>query len=99
MSMPGNGSTAPAGAPVASTAVKIQNFKFDAPSIRVKVGATVTWTNGDEDPHTVTAISGPFHSPTLGNGAKFSYTFTGAGTFTYMCTIHPFMHGTVVVTG
>lgn len=98
MTTPASGSAAPAAAPVSSNAVMIQNFAFAAPSVTVKVGATVTWTNGDEDPHTVTAIGGRFHSPTLTNGAKFSYTFTTAGTFKYMCTIHPFMHGTVVVT-
>lgn len=85
-------------APVATNTVMIQNFAFAPSSIAVKVGAAVTWTNGDEDPHTVTATGGAFHSSALTNGAKFSHTFTTAGTFTYMCTIHPFMHATVVVT-
>ena len=89
---------ATAGAPVASNTAMIQNFAFAPPSIAVKVGATLTWTNADEDPHTVAATGGAFRSPTLTSGATFSYTFTTAGTFDYVCTIHPFMHATVVVT-
>jgi plastocyanin len=66
--------------------------------LTVPVGTTVTWTNHDEEPHTVVANDGSFHSPSLGTNATFSYTFSTAGTFAYICSIHPFMHGTVVVT-
>ncbi|TQF68296.1 plastocyanin [Rhodococcus spelaei] len=83
---------------VASTAVKIENFAFDPASITVPVGATVTWTNDDQEPHTVVADGGSFHSPGMDAGATFSYTFTAPGTFTYICSVHPFMHATVVVT-
>ena len=61
-------------------------------------GSTVTWTNRDEEPHTVVANDGSFHSPGMGSQATFSYTFAKAGTFDYVCSIHPFMHATVVVT-
>ena len=44
------------------------------------------------------ASDGSFHSPTIGTGATYSYTFPTAGSFDYTCSIHPFMHGTVVVT-
>jgi amicyanin len=89
-----------AGASVATTSVAIKAFAFGPLSITVKVGATVTWTNDDQDPHTVTSQNGagPLKSKTLQNGDKFQYTFTKAGTFDYLCTIHPFMTGTVVVT-
>lgn len=90
------GAEAPPAAPVAANAVDIVNFAFAAPGITVKVGTTVTWTNKDEDPHTVTGAS--FNSPTMTTGAMFAYTFTAPGSFDYLCTIHPFMHGTVVVT-
>jgi amicyanin len=91
---------APAGPAVASTSVDIKEFAFGPQSITVKVGATVTWTNDDQDPHTVTsqAGTGPLKSQTLNNGDTFKYTFTKAGTYDYLCTIHPFMTGTVVVT-
>jgi len=95
--------TAPApDAPVATTVVAIQNFAFSPATITIKAGSTVTWTNRDEDPHTVTALSGgmsgPFHSPVLNTGQSYRYTFTAPGRFDYLCTIHPFMTATVVVT-
>ncbi|WP_040810169.1 cupredoxin domain-containing protein [Nocardia concava] len=96
MSMPG--SSAPAAAPAGPNAVTIDNFAFGPSSLSVKVGTTVTWTNHDEEPHTVVANDGSFRSPTLGNNATYTFTFTKAGTFAYVCSIHPFMHATVVVT-
>jgi plastocyanin len=59
---------------------------------------TVTWTNKDEDPHTVVDDGGVFRSRALGSGSTYSFTFPTAGTFDYICSIHPFMHGSVVVT-
>jgi plastocyanin len=85
-------------APVGPNAVSINNFAFAPATLTVPVGTTVTWTNHDEEPHTVVANDGSFHSPSLGTNATFSYTFSTAGTFAYICSIHPFMHGTVVVT-
>jgi amicyanin len=111
--MAGHGMTgAPAPAPVASAspsasasaapqganAVDITNFAFAPATLTVPVGSTVTWTNHDEEPHTVAAGDGSFHSPGMGTGATYSFTFANPGTFDYMCSIHPFMHGTVVVT-
>ena len=100
-SMPG----APAGptsstasTPVAGDQVTIDNFAFGPASVTVRVGSTVTWTNRDEEPHTVAATDGSFHSPGMGTGATYSHTFATAGTFDYVCSIHPSMHGTVVVT-
>jgi plastocyanin len=101
MSMPPtSGPAAPASAPAAAGAnqVAIQGFAFSPQKITVKVGTTVTWTNRDQDAHTVTAKSGPFHSKALNTGGTFTYTFTSAGSYDYYCTIHPFMTATVVVT-
>lgn len=89
--------SAPA-APVATNAVAIQNFAFSPATVTIKAGTTLTWTNRDQDAHTVSAMSGAFHSPTLNTGQSYSYTFTTPGRFDYLCTIHPFMLGTVVVT-
>jgi plastocyanin len=95
---PGPGAGAP-DVPVATNTVAIQNFAFSPATVTVKAGSTVTWTNQDQDPHTVAAInSGPFHSPALNTGESFHYTFTTPGRFDYLCTIHPFMTATVVVT-
>ncbi|MDB4978100.1 MAG: plastocyanin [Candidatus Peribacteria bacterium] len=79
--------------------VSIQNFSFQPQTITVRRGSTLTWTNQDSASHTVTrdASDGPM-SPTLSSGQSYSYTFNSTGTFTYHCSIHPDMHGTVVVT-
>jgi plastocyanin len=90
--------TAQPGKAVAANAVAIKNFAFAPAAVTVRVGTTVTWTNTDEEPHTVSATSGPFHSGTLNTGGTYRYTFTKPGQYRYLCTIHPFMHGTVVVT-
>ena len=101
-SMPGPpaGTASATGSPaVAGDQVSIDNFAFAPARLTVKVGSTVTWTNHDEEPHTVAASDGSFHSPGMGTGGTFTHTFGTAGTFDYVCSIHPMMHGTVVVTG
>ncbi|HWF29068.1 MAG TPA: cupredoxin family copper-binding protein [Mycobacterium sp.] len=90
--------TAPA-APVSGNQVNIDGFAFVPATLTVSAGTTVTWTNRDEEPHTVAASDGSFHSPGMGTGATFTHTFGTAGTFDYVCSIHPMMHGSVVVTG
>jgi len=101
--MPGMpvGTASATGSPAAAAgdAVTIDNFAFVPATLTVKAGSTVTWTNRDEEPHTVAASDGSFHSPGMGTGATFSYTFSAPGKFDYVCSIHPMMHGTVVVTG
>nr|WP_155766136.1 cupredoxin family copper-binding protein [Mycobacterium colombiense] len=89
--------TAPA-APVRGDQVTIDGFAFAPVTLTVPAGTTVTWTNRDEEPHTVAASDGSFHSPGMGTGATFTHTFPTAGTFDYVCSIHPMMRGTVVVT-
>jgi plastocyanin len=77
--------------------VKIDNFVFGPQTITVPVGATVTWTNKDDIPHTSVSTDGVFKSKVLDTDEKFSYTFTKAGEYSYYCTIHPKMTGKVVV--
>lgn len=94
-----------AGGPAASpsspaaqgNAVAIVDFGYEAASVTVKVGATVTWTNTGSASHTATADDGSFDSKSLAGGKAFSQTFATAGTFAYHCAIHPAMKGTVVV--
>ncbi|MFC9439486.1 cupredoxin family copper-binding protein [Nocardia sp. NPDC057030] len=85
-------------APTGPNAVNIDGFAFTPATLTVKAGTTVTWVNHDEEPHTVAATDGGFHSPGMGAGATYSFTFSKAGTFAYICSIHPFMKATVVVT-
>ena len=81
----------------AAASVKIDNFVFGPQTLTVPVGATVTWTNSDDIPHTSVSTEGVFKSKVLDTDEKFSYTFTKAGTYPYYCTIHPKMTGQVVV--
>ena len=78
--------------------VEIQAHGFSAPTLTVKPGTTVTWTNRDDDAHTVTSVANTFRSAGLDTGETFSYTFTRPGTYEYFCSLHPLMTGKVVVT-
>lgn len=99
MSAPAGASTA-AAAPVSGNSVEIKNFAFAPAALKVKVGTKVTWTNEDTDAHTVTSQNnaGVLNSAALSTGQSYSYTFTKPGTYSYLCTIHPFMTATVTVT-
>lgn len=79
--------------------VKIMNFSFLPARIEVSPGTRVVWTNEDSDPHTVTTDRRGFSSQALDTGQAYARVLTNAGTFAYHCTIHPFMHGTVIVAG
>jgi amicyanin len=99
--MSGMPSSAPTGgqatSPVASDSVTIHNFAFGPQVVTVKAGTTVHWTNRDAEAHTVTSDNGAFNSPVLQPGTSYSHTFTKPGTYSYHCSIHPFMTGKVVV--
>jgi plastocyanin len=77
--------------------VNLSNFSFDPANIAVHVGTTVTWTNHDNAPHTVTFSGGLQGSAIFNQGQTFSYTFTSIGTFAYHCAVHPGMVGRVTV--
>ena len=77
--------------------VKIDNFTFDPPQITVKSGATVTWINEDDIPHTVVAKERQFRSKALDTDDKFSFTFITPGVYEYFCSLHPHMVGKIVV--
>jgi amicyanin len=81
----------------AATDVKIDNFSFTPPDLKVPVGATVIWTNHDDIPHTVVSTDKTFKSKVLDSDETYSFTFPTAGTFTYFCSIHPKMTGRVIV--
>ncbi len=91
------GALASQGAPAADAKVQIDQYAFLPQRITVKAGATVTWTNDDDDSHTVASNSKLFKSKALDTGDKFSFTFTTPGTYAYICSVHPYMTGAVVV--
>jgi len=81
-----------------------QGLNYAPASVSVAKGGKVTWTNNDPVPHTVTSTSVPsgassFDSGNMNANATYTLTFTVVGTYQYKCTYHPWMHGTVVVTG
>ncbi|HZV72772.1 MAG TPA: plastocyanin/azurin family copper-binding protein [Conexibacter sp.] len=82
-----------------AVAVTMKNIAFSPQTVHARVGQKIDWTNDDSVTHNVTATSGAsFRSSTFGPGGTYSYTPTSAGTINYVCTIHPGMTGTIVVT-
>lgn len=78
-------------------AITISGFKFVPDAVNVTIGTTVTWTNQDSTNHTVVADDGSWKSESLAKDATFSFTFDKAGTYTYHCSIHTSMKGTIIV--
>jgi plastocyanin len=80
--------------------VSIQDFSFQPQTLTIEVGDSVTWANNDAATHNIQSSDHTFDSPdNIEIGASFAHEFDTAGTFTYVCGIHPQMTGTVVVTG
>ena len=77
--------------------IKIDNFSFTPATLTVPVGTSVTWTNHDDIPHNVVSDDKSIKSKALDTDEKFTFNFTKSGTYTYFCSIHPKMKGTVVV--
>ncbi|MBI2029740.1 cupredoxin family copper-binding protein [Candidatus Gottesmanbacteria bacterium] len=83
---------------IEDSTITIANFAFSPQTITFKKGSTVTWTNEDNVGHTVTSDTGTqLNSPLLSKGQSYSKTFNETGTFSYHCTPHPNMKGTVIV--
>lgn len=97
-------STSPASG-AGGTQVKITEqggkYGFSPTTLTVAKGTKVVWTNASDAPHTVTSDTGTtLASSTIDpSGGTFSFTFTQPGTYSYHCTIHPYMKGTITVTG
>jgi amicyanin len=86
------------GAPVTGvTHMNMQNFAYQMANIQVRAGTTVTWTNQDNVPHSITFRNGMKDSGLLYQGQSFSYTFNTPGTYQYYCSVHPYMVATVTV--
>ena len=88
----------PAAAPEAAHTIRLEHFMFQPATLSVPVGATVRWQNLDGEPHTVVSVEGLFRSGALDEGDAYSYTFRTAGRYRYVCSLHPQMVGTIVVT-
>ncbi len=93
----GANSDAPSGDAVRSAKVEIVDFAYDPDPVTVEEGGKVTWINRDSDPHTATAEDGSFDTGTLEEGKLKSESFKEPGTYSYICSIHPDMKGSVEV--
>lgn len=80
-----------------SAQIVIKDFMFSPTSLTIKAGALVTWTNKDEEPHTVVSNTGLFRSAAVDTNEAFSFRFDKPGTYNFACSIHPRMVGTIVV--
>lgn len=83
--------------PAGGSEIEISNFSFAPSTVTVPTGTQVTWTNKDEIGHNVVSTDKSIKSKVLDTNEKFTFTFTKPGTYSYVCTLHPQMKGTVVV--
>jgi plastocyanin len=77
--------------------VRIDNFSYMPATLVVAPGTTVTWTNADDDAHTVVDKDRKFKSAALDTNDTFSQTFSAPGEYEYFCSLHPYMTGKIVV--
>ena len=78
--------------------IVIKDFHFTPETLTVKSGEKITWINRDEEPHTVVSVQKQFKKSTaLDTDQQFTITAGAPGTYTYFCSVHPKMTGTIVV--
>jgi plastocyanin len=78
--------------------IEIKDFAFNPQTLTVKSGEKITWINRDEEPHTVVSVQKQFKKSTaLDTDQEFTITAGAPGTYTYFCSVHPKMTGTIVV--
>jgi plastocyanin len=78
--------------------IVIKDFHFSPETLTVRSGEKITWINRDEEPHTVVSVEKQFKkSSALDTDQEFTITAGAPGTYTYFCSVHPKMTGTIVV--
>lgn len=93
----GGNAPAPSGDAVRAETVEIDDFAYEPDPVTIEEGGKVTWKNEDPVAHTATAEDGSFDTGTIDEGKLESETFKQPGTYEYVCSIHPDMHGTIEV--
>ena len=78
--------------------IKIDNFRFLPTALTVPAGTTVVWKNDDDSPHRIADRSGSYASAALDTDDSYTHTFATPGVYSYICSIHPYMRGKIVVT-
>jgi len=84
--------------PPSVASITISGFAFSPATVTVSPGQAITFTNADAVTHTTTSVAGAWDSGFITPGGSYPLTLQQPGTYTYHCSIHPFMQGTVVVT-
>ena len=78
--------------------IRIQSYKFYPEILRIKAGDTITWTNADIVPHTITSDSNKeIDSKEFNKDETFSHKFDQKGAYSYHCKLHSRMQGTIIV--
>src|SRR5437762_6716049 len=78
--------------------IEIKDFAFNPQTLKVKSGEKIAWVNRDVEPHTVVSVEKQFKkSSALDTDQEFTITAGAPGTYTYFCSVHPKMTGTIVV--
>jgi plastocyanin len=78
--------------------IEIKDFAFTPQTITVKSGEKVTWINRDEEPHTVVSVGKQFKkSSALDTDQTYTIVAGAPGTYSYFCSVHPKMTGTIIV--
>jgi plastocyanin len=79
--------------------IEIKDFHFKPQTLTLKSGEKITWVNRDEEPHTVVSVEKQFKKSTaLHTDQEFTVTAGAPGIYTYFCSVHPKMTGTIIVT-
>jgi plastocyanin len=87
-----------AGVVAKQTKIEIKDFAFNPQTITVKSGERITWFNRDEEPHTIVSVEKQFKkSSPLDTDQEFTVTAGAPGTYSYFCSVHPKMTGTIIV--
>jgi plastocyanin len=81
----------------AGKAIDIKDFQYAPADLTAKVGDTITITNQDDAPHTVTAEDKSFDVDVPAHGSA-TLTVPKAGSFPYTCTYHPGQHNPAKIT-
>jgi len=77
--------------------IEIRDFLFEPPNVSIPAGTEVTWVNHDAAPHDATHDDRDWEIDRLNRNDNDTLTFDTSGTYTYHCSIHPYMKGTITV--
>ncbi len=93
-----SGTPSTSGASSSGTSITISNFMFNPMSLTVAPGGTVSVTNKDSATHTLTATGGQFNTGDIDQNQTKTFTAPmKPGTYHYICNIHQYMMGSIIV--